>query len=80
MMMGYLLCVLAACPGVAETVQHVTVTKETYGWVLGIPSKNLNMNFQEVRTASHGTSIYLDELGPCHRERAANTTVNRQLP
>ncbi|KAL2097057.1 hypothetical protein ACEWY4_006264 [Coilia grayii] len=37
-----------ACPRVAETVQHVTVTKETYGWVLGIPSKNLNMNFQEV--------------------------------
>ncbi|KAG5286018.1 hypothetical protein AALO_G00010070 [Alosa alosa] len=37
-----------ACPGVAETVQHVTVTKETYGWVLSIPSKNLNMNFQEV--------------------------------
>ncbi|XP_028972939.1 uncharacterized protein prss56 [Esox lucius] len=37
-----------ACPGVAESTQHVSGIRETYKWVLDIPSKNLRMNFQEV--------------------------------
>ncbi|KAJ8011588.1 hypothetical protein DPEC_G00059810 [Dallia pectoralis] len=37
-----------ACPGVAESTQHVSGVRETYKWVLDIPSKNLRMNFQEV--------------------------------
>ncbi|KAM9458118.1 serine protease 56-like [Salvelinus alpinus] len=37
-----------ACPGVAEPTQHVSGIRDTYKWVLGIPTKNLHMNFQEV--------------------------------
>ncbi|XP_028833638.1 serine protease 56 [Denticeps clupeoides] len=37
-----------ACPGVAETVKHVEATRQTYSWVLGIPSQRLGMSFQEV--------------------------------
>ncbi|CAB1326678.1 unnamed protein product, partial [Coregonus sp. 'balchen'] len=36
-----------ACPGVAEPTQHVSGIRDTYKWVLGIPTKNLHMNFQE---------------------------------
>ncbi|KAI1882970.1 hypothetical protein AGOR_G00240370 [Albula goreensis] len=36
------------CPGVVESTQKVSVVRQTYRWVLGIPSKNLSMNFQEV--------------------------------
>ncbi|KAI5092892.1 serine protease 56, partial [Silurus meridionalis] len=41
------ICVLV-CPVVAELAQQVTVTKETYKWILNITPSNLNMNFQEV--------------------------------
>ncbi|XP_058495473.1 serine protease 56 [Solea solea] len=36
------------CPGVRESSQQVNQLKESYGWVLNIPNKNLHMNFQEV--------------------------------
>ncbi|KAJ8389569.1 hypothetical protein AAFF_G00118060 [Aldrovandia affinis] len=36
------------CPGVVESTQQVSVVRQTYRWVLGIPSKSLSMNFQEV--------------------------------
>uniref|UniRef100_A0A674AGT7 Serine protease 56 n=1 Tax=Salmo trutta TaxID=8032 RepID=A0A674AGT7_SALTR len=39
---------LTACPGEAEPTQHVSGIRDTYKWVLGIPTKNLHMNFQEV--------------------------------
>uniref|UniRef100_A0A4W5QCC0 Peptidase S1 domain-containing protein n=1 Tax=Hucho hucho TaxID=62062 RepID=A0A4W5QCC0_9TELE len=39
---------LTACPGVAEPTQHVSGIRDTYKWVLGIPTKNLHMSFQEV--------------------------------
>ncbi|KAJ8270188.1 hypothetical protein GJAV_G00111360 [Gymnothorax javanicus] len=38
----------AVCPGVVESTQQVNLVRQTYHWVLKIPSKNLNMNFQEV--------------------------------
>ncbi|MBN3325560.1 PRS56 protease, partial [Atractosteus spatula] len=38
----------ALCPGVSESAQHVNMVKEAYRWILGIPSKNLCMTFQEV--------------------------------
>ncbi|KAL0966469.1 hypothetical protein UPYG_G00295660 [Umbra pygmaea] len=37
-----------ACPGVAESMQHVGVVKDIYSWVLDIPDKKIHMNFQEV--------------------------------
>ncbi|XP_046883075.1 serine protease 56 [Hypomesus transpacificus] len=37
-----------ACAGVAESTQHVSRVRDSYRWVLGIPTKNLRMNFQEV--------------------------------
>ncbi|XP_037644331.1 uncharacterized protein prss56 [Sebastes umbrosus] len=36
------------CPGVRESSQQVGQVRESYSWVLSIPSKNLRMNFQEV--------------------------------
>ncbi|KAK5859896.1 hypothetical protein PBY51_021415 [Eleginops maclovinus] len=36
------------CPGVRETSQHVSQVRDSYSWVLSIPSKNLRMSFQEV--------------------------------
>ncbi|KAG8014117.1 Serine protease 56 [Nibea albiflora] len=36
------------CPGVRESSQQVSQVRDTYRWVLNIPSKNLHMNFQEV--------------------------------
>ncbi|XP_035803436.2 uncharacterized protein prss56 [Amphiprion ocellaris] len=36
------------CPGVRETSQQVNQVRDSYSWVLNIPSKNLRMNFQEV--------------------------------
>ncbi|XP_056149875.1 serine protease 56 [Lampris incognitus] len=36
------------CPGVTESSQHVSQVRDSYRWVLGIPAKNLCMNFQEV--------------------------------
>ncbi|XP_061100017.1 serine protease 56 [Conger conger] len=36
------------CPGVVESTQQVSVIRQTYRWVLAIPSKSLSMNFQEV--------------------------------
>ncbi|XP_022057834.1 uncharacterized protein prss56 [Acanthochromis polyacanthus] len=36
------------CPGVRETSQQVNKVRDSYSWVLNIPSKNLRMNFQEV--------------------------------
>ncbi|XP_030607411.1 uncharacterized protein prss56 [Archocentrus centrarchus] len=36
------------CPGVSESSQKVGQVRESYSWVLNIPSKNLHMNFQEV--------------------------------
>uniref|UniRef100_A0A4W5N5L4 Peptidase S1 domain-containing protein n=1 Tax=Hucho hucho TaxID=62062 RepID=A0A4W5N5L4_9TELE len=39
---------LTACPGVAESTQQVSVIRDSYKWILGIPTKNLRMNFQEV--------------------------------
>ncbi|XP_070774901.1 serine protease 56 [Enoplosus armatus] len=36
------------CPGVRESSQQVSQVRESYSWVLNIPSKNLRMNFQEV--------------------------------
>ncbi|XP_037314704.2 uncharacterized protein prss56 [Pungitius pungitius] len=36
------------CPGVRESSQHVSQVRDSYSWVLSIPSKNLRMNFQEV--------------------------------
>ncbi|XP_045549629.1 uncharacterized protein [Salmo salar] len=41
-----------ACPGEAEPTQHVSGIRDTYKWVLGIPTKNLHMNFQEVSYTS----------------------------
>ncbi|CAL8345446.1 unnamed protein product [Merluccius merluccius] len=38
----------AICPGVTESTQHVKQVKDSYHWVLGIASKNLRMNIQEV--------------------------------
>ncbi|XP_014047525.2 uncharacterized protein [Salmo salar] len=37
-----------ACPGVAESTQQVSGIRDTYKWILGIPTKNLHMNFQEL--------------------------------
>ncbi|KAF7662724.1 hypothetical protein LDENG_00227550 [Lucifuga dentata] len=36
------------CPGVKESSQRVSQVRDSYHWVLGIPNKNLRMNFQEV--------------------------------
>nr|XP_046264812.1 serine protease 56 [Scatophagus argus] len=36
------------CPGVRESSQQVSQVRDSYKWVLNIPSKNLRMNFQEV--------------------------------
>ncbi|KAI3374996.1 hypothetical protein L3Q82_021526 [Scortum barcoo] len=36
------------CPGVRESSQQVSQVRDSYRWVLNIPSKNLRMNFQEV--------------------------------
>ncbi|XP_035861515.1 serine protease 56 isoform X2 [Sander lucioperca] len=36
------------CPGVRESSQQVNQVRDSYSWVLSIPSKNLRMNFQEV--------------------------------
>ncbi|XP_069014120.1 uncharacterized protein prss56 [Embiotoca jacksoni] len=36
------------CPGVRESSQQVREVRDSYSWVLNIPSKNLRMNFQEV--------------------------------
>ncbi|KAL3988420.1 interferon regulatory factor 3 [Sarotherodon galilaeus] len=36
------------CPGVRESSQKVSQVRDSYSWVLNIPSKNLHMNFQEV--------------------------------
>ncbi|XP_033993456.1 uncharacterized protein LOC117488572 [Trematomus bernacchii] len=36
------------CPGVRETSQQVSQVRDSYSWVLSIPSKNLRMSFQEV--------------------------------
>ncbi|XP_074507204.1 uncharacterized protein prss56 [Sebastes fasciatus] len=36
------------CPGVRESSQQVGQVRDSYSWVLSIPSKNLRMNFQEV--------------------------------
>lgn len=44
-------CVLA-CPGVLEVVHNTSLIRDMYRWVLGIPSKNLCMNFQEVSSIS----------------------------
>ncbi|CAL8312552.1 unnamed protein product [Gadus morhua 'NCC'] len=38
----------AVCPGVTESTQNVRQVKDSYRWVLGIASKNLRMNIQEV--------------------------------
>ncbi|XP_072560311.1 serine protease 56 [Paramormyrops kingsleyae] len=37
-----------ACPGVLEVVHNTSLIRDMYRWVLGIPTKNLCMNFQEV--------------------------------
>ncbi|CDQ86617.1 unnamed protein product [Oncorhynchus mykiss] len=39
---------LTACPGVAESTQQVSGIRDTYKWILGIPTNNLHMNFQEL--------------------------------
>ncbi|XP_038575306.1 serine protease 56 [Micropterus salmoides] len=36
------------CPGVRESSQQVSQVRDTYSWVLSIPSKNVHMSFQEV--------------------------------
>ncbi|TNN67800.1 Serine protease 56 [Liparis tanakae] len=36
------------CPGVRESSQHVSQVRDSYRWVLSIPSKSLRMTFQEV--------------------------------
>ncbi|XP_024863009.2 serine protease 56 isoform X2 [Kryptolebias marmoratus] len=36
------------CPGLREASQQVGQIRDSYSWVLNIPSKNLRMNFQEV--------------------------------
>ncbi|XP_067461782.1 uncharacterized protein prss56 [Thunnus thynnus] len=36
------------CTGVRESSQQVSQVRDSYRWVLSIPSKNLHMNFQEV--------------------------------
>ncbi|XP_070830892.1 uncharacterized protein prss56 [Chaetodon trifascialis] len=36
------------CPGVRESSQQVSQVRDSYRWVLSIPSKNLHMIFQEV--------------------------------
>ncbi|XP_032388169.1 uncharacterized protein prss56 isoform X1 [Etheostoma spectabile] len=36
------------CPEVRESSQQVNQVRDSYSWVLSIPSKNLRMNFQEV--------------------------------
>ncbi|XP_031710957.1 uncharacterized protein prss56 isoform X1 [Anarrhichthys ocellatus] len=36
------------CPGVRESLQQVSQVRDSYSWVLSVPSKNLRMNFQEV--------------------------------
>ncbi|XP_039670517.1 serine protease 56 isoform X3 [Perca fluviatilis] len=40
--------VVKICPGVRESSQQVNQVRDSYSWVLSIPSKNLRMNFQEV--------------------------------
>lgn len=44
----YVLFAPAVCPGVRESSQQVSQVRDSYSWVLSIPSKNLRMNFQEV--------------------------------
>uniref|UniRef100_A0A8C9X2V8 Serine protease 56 n=1 Tax=Sander lucioperca TaxID=283035 RepID=A0A8C9X2V8_SANLU len=39
---------IKVCPGVRESSQQVNQVRDSYSWVLSIPSKNLRMNFQEV--------------------------------
>ncbi|KAM8851302.1 uncharacterized protein prss56 isoform 2-T2 [Spinachia spinachia] len=36
------------CPEVRESSQQVSQVRDSYSWVLSIPTKNLRMNFQEV--------------------------------
>ncbi|XP_041848244.1 serine protease 56 [Melanotaenia boesemani] len=36
------------CPGLRESSLQVSLIRDSYSWVLNIPSKNLQMNFQEV--------------------------------
>ncbi|RVE61837.1 hypothetical protein OJAV_G00174340 [Oryzias javanicus] len=36
------------CPGLRESSQQIVQIRDSYSWVLNIPSKNLHMNFQEV--------------------------------
>ncbi|CAG5896776.1 unnamed protein product [Menidia menidia] len=36
------------CPGLRESSQQVSLIRDSYSWVLNIPSRNLRMNFQEV--------------------------------
>lgn len=50
----------AVCPGVRESSQQVTQVRDSYRWILNIPSKNLRMNFQEV-------NYYLGSEGNAHK-------------
>lgn len=51
----------ADCPGVRESSQQVTQVRDSYRWILNIPSKNLRMNFQEVNyyLGSEGNAQFL---------------------
>uniref|UniRef100_A0A3Q3EYV6 Serine protease 56 n=1 Tax=Kryptolebias marmoratus TaxID=37003 RepID=A0A3Q3EYV6_KRYMA len=44
----FFLCFSVVCPGLREASQQVGQIRDSYSWVLNIPSKNLRMNFQEV--------------------------------
>ncbi|XP_029970000.1 uncharacterized protein prss56 [Salarias fasciatus] len=36
------------CPGVKESSQQVSQVRDSYSWILNVPSRNLQMTFQEV--------------------------------
>lgn len=49
------------CPGVRESSQKVSQVRDSYSWVLNIPSKNLHMNFQEVSPSKMHAIFFLKQ-------------------
>lgn len=56
------LFVPAVCPGVRESSQQVSQVRDSYKWVLNIPSKNLHMSFQEVNCCLSFSKKHRDKL------------------
>uniref|UniRef100_A0A672FBZ1 Serine protease 56 n=1 Tax=Salarias fasciatus TaxID=181472 RepID=A0A672FBZ1_SALFA len=40
--------IASLCPGVKESSQQVSQVRDSYSWILNVPSRNLQMTFQEV--------------------------------